>query len=153
MKTKKNDLVPYILMTVTGVIITGIIIFYMVSHLHNTMNATNDIVDNTEQITSELADYNITKYDGEEIRGSQVRNFIKERVGDYSETETAPIYVEVTTAVSGTVYNNTYVNKRYIKNIKEFADAAHYINPTAWFTCEVLKTTNKAIIGIAFIQR
>lgn len=153
MKTKKNDLVPYILMTAAGVVILGIIIFYMISHLRSTANATNKIIDNTEQLTAKLADYNITRYDGEELRGSQVRNFIKEHVGDYSESEAAPIYVKVTTVISGIAYTNTYVNKEHIKDIKEFDNAQYYIKPTAWFTCEVIKTANKAIIGVAFTQK
>lgn len=153
MKHKNNDLVPRIFLAVVGVILVGSIIYYMMNSVESTTDLADKIILNTEKTASEYAEYDITKYDGEEIRGSEVTNFIKKHLGDYDASETAPIYVEVITKNSGSTNINTYYNKTYIEKIKNFSELQHYIKPTAIFKGEVIRNANKVILGVKFTQK
>lgn len=121
------------------------------------MDSTTDVAEavviSTEEIAEEYAEYNISMYDGEEVRGSQLTNFIKKNLGDYATTETAPIYVEVITKGSGITYKNKYINKEHLPDIKNFSSTQYYVKPTASFSCEVTKSVNEAILGIKFTQK
>lgn len=153
MKHKNNDLVPQIFLAVVGVILVGIIIYYIMNSVKSTTNLADTILLNTEKTTIEYAEYDITKYDGEEIRGSEVTNFIRKYLGDYDTSETAPFYVEVITKISGSTNINTYNNKEYLDDIKNFSNMQHYIKPTAIFKGEVIRNTNKVILGVKFTQK
>lgn len=153
MKYKNNDLVPQIFIAVVGVILVGIIIYYVMNSVQSTTKLADAIILDTEKTTSEYCEYDIAKYDGEDIRGSEVTNFIKKHIGNYDNSETAPIYVEVITMVSGSINTNTYNNKEYIESIRSFSDVQHYVKPTAIFKGEVIRTVNKVIIGVRFSQK
>lgn len=153
MKQKNSDIVTYIFMSVVAVIIVGVIIACIKNSLESTMDTANHLIGRQEQALSEIEEYDIMKYDNEELRGSEVVNFIKKYLGDYSPEEEAPIYVRVKTASAEGSHDNTYTNSEYISDIKNFSSRQHYIKPTAWFTAEVIRTENKAILGVAFIQK
>ncbi len=153
MKHKNFDLVAAVIWTVVGVVIMGILVYQIISYVNSTTDVTREVIRNSEDIADGIAEYSIMKYDGEEVRGSQVRNFIKEQLGDYASEETAPIYVKVTTVVSGVTYTNTYVNKQYFNDMKNFASLRYYIKPEAIFKGEVNKSANKAILGVTFVQK
>jgi ABC-type lipoprotein release transport system permease subunit len=153
MKHKNNDLVPQIFLAVVGVILVGIIIYYVMNSVQNTTKLADTILLNTESTISNYTEYDIVKYDCEEIRGSEVTNFIRKNLGDYDVTETAPIYVEVITMLSGLPISNTYRNKEHIENVKNFSSIQYYIKPTAIFEGEVLRNANKVILGIKFTQK
>ncbi|HHT88927.1 MAG TPA: hypothetical protein GX002_07955 [Clostridiales bacterium] len=152
MKNKNIDIVPQIFLAVVGVILTGIIIYYVINSARSMTRAADIVIANTEGIAAEYAKHDITMYDGEEIRGSEVVNFIKKQLGDYDVTETAPIYVEVFTKVSDSTVYNKYENKKHIKDIKNFSNMQHYIKPTAVFKSEVIINANKVILGVRFTQ-
>ena len=80
-------------------------------------------------------------------------NFIKKHLGDYTTDEEAPIYVRVTTKTAGGTYDNTYTNSEHLSDIKNFSCTQFYIKPTAWFTAKVVRTENKAILGVVFAQK
>ncbi len=154
MKSKYSlDLVPYIFLSVVGVVLVGIIVYYVVNTVHNTTNLADQVISSTEETASEYADYEIAKYDGEVIRGAEVVNLIKKQLGDYDGSETAPIFVEVVTKLSGTTYSNKYVNKEFLDDIKNFSRVSNYIKPTALFGSEVVKTSNNVILGVMFHQK
>lgn len=153
MKSKNNDLVPQIFLTVVGVILAGMIIYYVVNSVKSTSKLAESVISKTEETAAEFSEHDILMYDGEEIRGAEVVNFIKRHLGDYTEAEKAPIYVEVTTKKSETSHTHIYENNKYIPDIKNFSDESHYIKPTALFTGKVIRNENKVIIGIKFIQK
>jgi hypothetical protein len=153
LKQNNSDLTAKIFLSVVAVILVGIIIFFTKSFVNSTTEAADNVVDGTEEIASDYAEYGIKMYDGEEVRGSEVVSFIKKYLGDYTVSETSPYYVQVKTVVSGTTYTNKYVNKQYISNIKTFTSNQYYIKPTAKFSCEVIKSANKAILGVNFTQK
>ncbi|NLC18822.1 MAG: hypothetical protein GX757_06295 [Clostridiales bacterium] len=153
MKQKNSDIVIYIFLSVVAVIIVGMIIAFIRNSLESTMDTANHIISRQEQTISEIEEYDIMKYDNEELRGSEVINFIKKYLGDYSAEEEAPIYVRVKTKSVEGSHDNTYTNSEHILDIKNFSNQQHYIKPTAWFTAEVIRTENKAILGVAFMQK
>lgn len=153
MKQKNSDIVVYILLSVVAVIIVGLIIAFISNSLNSTMDTANHLINKQEQITSEIEEYSIMKYDNEEIRGSEVVNFIKKQLGDYDSSEAAPVYIRVKTVTEGVSYDNTYTNGECIKDIKNFSSRQYYIKPTAWFIGEVVKSENEAILGVVFTQK
>ncbi len=153
MKHKNNDIVPQIFIAVVGVVLIGIIVFYVISSTKSTSGLADEIIADTEVTAIQIAEYKITMYDGEEIKGSEVVNFIKKNLGDYSSTETSPIYVEVVTNHSGTTYTRRHTNNTNVKEIKNFSNTQYYIKPTALFTGEVIRDQNKVILGIRFTQK
>lgn len=153
MRHKNSDLVPQIFLTVVGVILVGIIIYYVMNSVQSTRRLADTIILNTEKTASQYTEHDIVKYDGEDVRGSEVTNFIKKHLGNYDTSETAPIYVEVITKISGSTNVNTYSNKEHVDDIKNFSNMQHYIKPTAIFKGEVIRNTNKVILGVKFTQK
>lgn len=153
MKQKNTDLVTSILLSVFAVILMGIIIYSTKNFFDSTADAADNVTENTQELTIDYEDYDISMYDGEEVRGSEVVNFIKKQLGDYSEIETAPIYTQVKTTVLSVIYTNTYTNNVHISDIKNFSSSEFYIKPTALFIGKVIKSKNKAILGVTFIQK
>ena len=153
MKQHNSDILNYIIMGTFSIILLGAIIYYVYSNFKDTQAATDGIIENTNNILSESEDAELKMYDNEEVRGDQVINFIKKQLGDYGATETATIYVKVTSVVSGVTYANTYTNNTRISDITNFSSSQYYIKPTAYFKAQVVKTANKAIVGLTFIQK
>ncbi len=152
-KHKNGELPANALLALFAVVIVACMILYMKLNIDNVMKTSNKIVENTEKMSAEYDEYELTMYDGEEIKGSQVVNYIKKNLGDYSSEETAPIYIRVLTVASGSQYTNDYVNKEHIRDIKNISETEHYIKPTACFDAEVIRSENKVILGICFTQR
>lgn len=153
MKQNKTEWPAYMFLTLLGIIISGIIIYYVKNSMDITTSIADEIINNQEEIANDYANYEYTKYDGEEVRGDQVVNFIKKELGNYSASEAAAIYVEVVTIISGITRTNRYKNKQYIRDIKNFSKTQYYIKPTAYFTGEIVKTANNAILGVRFVQK
>jgi hypothetical protein len=152
-KQKYTDLTARILLSVFGVILVGITIYYTKNFYHTTSTAAKNMIKGTEEFAEVYTDYDINQYDGEEVRGSEVINLIKKNLGDYTSPETAPLYVYVETVISGVRYKNKYLDNAHLNDIKNFSKPDFYIRPTAFFDCKVVKSKNKAILGINFIQK
>ena len=152
MKNKNNDLVPQIFLAVVGVIFVGMIIYYIVSSVKGSWGLADTLISNIESTASDYTELEITMYDGEEIRGSELVNFIKKQLGDYYASEIAPIYVEVVTNTKDGTYTTSYINSEHIDSIKSFSNQ-RYIKPTAKFAGKVIRTKNKVIVGVKFTQR
>ncbi len=152
-KSKYTDLTAKIMLAVVAVIMVGIILYYSMNFMNSTSEAAGHIIESTEKLSSEYAEYDVKMYDGEVLRGSEVVSFIKKHLGDYTSSETSPYYVKVRTVVSGTTYDNTYTNNVHLRDIKSFASMEYYIKPTVKFICQVDQTKNKAILGVSFIQK
>jgi hypothetical protein len=100
------------------------------------------------ELNEDIKNSGIMKYDGTEVYGSDVVNCIKEKLGDYVASETAPVYVYVKTLSSV----NTYTNGVTIGDIRDFTNM-RYIKPTAIFHGDIVKNINDIIVGINFIQQ
>lgn len=153
MKHKNSDLPANALLSLFAVVTVACIILYCKVNMDTYKNTADQIIENSDEMCADYEEYDIARYDGEEIRGSQVINYIKKNLGDYTAEEIAPIYVRVVTKVSGSEYVNDYMNNEHIKEIKNISETDHYIKPTANFDAEVIRSGNKVILGICFTQR
>lgn len=96
----------------------------------------------------DLDSSSITTYDGVEVYGSDVVNFIKKQLGDYSESESSPLTITVVTSLSPrTEYS--YTNRAYVSEIQNFTNV-RYINPLHLFCGEVVYNGNDVITQIIF---
>ncbi len=100
------------------------------------------------ELNEDIKNSGILKYDDLDVYGSDVVNCIKENLGDYTATETAPIYVYVVTSSSV----NTYTNGSITDEVKDFTNL-RYIKPTTVFRGDIVKNINDVIVGINFIQQ
>lgn len=100
------------------------------------------------ELNEDIKNSGIMKYDDNEVQGSDVVNCMKEILGDYTESETAPLYIYIETSST----TRTYTNKSAIEDIRDFSDP-HYIKPTSLFDGKVVKNLNDVIVGIRFIQK
>ena len=153
MRFKNNDLVPQIFMMVAGVILVGLILYYIMNAIKSSTNLADVVISNSQETATYYAEYDISKYNGEEVRGQEVVNFIKKQLGDYLPTEAAPIYVEVVSKTLDSTYSRIYTNNEHLEDIKNFSKAQHYIKPTAVFLGRVIRNENKVIIGVRFTQK
>lgn len=148
MKTGNLSTALKLILFAVSVLITCVVVFVAIKASDEAKKISDSAIDQLSEINSDIADSGIMMYDGNEVYGSDVINFIKKTLGDYEPTETAPVYIYVKTSTA----ENTYTNNTYESNIIKFTDA-HYIKPTAVFSGEVVKNTNSVIIGIKFIQK
>ncbi len=95
-----------------------------------------------------LSESEITMYEGVEVKGSDVVNFIKKHLSSYSATEIAPMYVYVKTSTT----EATYQNGASVTNIQDFSSTL-YIKPVAEFISAIIRDPNDVIIGVTFQQR
>lgn len=153
MKHKNNDMVPQIFLAVVSVILVGVIVYYVMNSIKSSTRLADTVIAKAEVTASNYAEYEIAMYDGEELRGSEVVNFIKRELGDYSYSDTAPIYVQVVNKISEATYSHTHFNNKDIDNIRNFSSTEYYIKPTALFTGEVIRTENRVIVGVRFTQK
>lgn len=137
-----------ILIFAAAVIITCMLVALGFRAANAAKMISNSAITQMEELDHDLKYSDIKKYDGTEVYGSDVLNFIKKKLGDYTTSEIAPIYVNVITSLS----ENTYTNSVYIDNLKNFAHDM-YIKPTAVFKGNVIKNENNIIMGVTFTQK
>lgn len=137
-----------ILIFAAAIIITCILVWIGFSTANIAKSISGSAITQMGDLNNDIKDGDIMAYDGTDVYGSEVINFIKKQLGDYPNGQNAPIYINVQTIVS----NNTYTNNVYFDNIKNFTDS-HYIKPTAVFSAHVVKNTNKVIVGVTFNQK
>lgn len=153
MKHKNSDLPANALLSLFAVVTVACIILYCKINIDSYKNTADKILENSDEMSTDYEEYDIAKYDGEKVRGSQVINYIKKNLGEYTTGEAAPIFVRVVTKASGYEYVNEYTNNEHLKDIKNISEADHYIKPTASFSAEVIRSGNKVILGICFTQK
>lgn len=100
------------------------------------------------ELNEDIMNSGIMKYDDLEVYGSDVVNCIKENLGDFTASETAPIYISVETSSS----INTYSNGSVIDEVRDFTKQ-RYIKPTTVFRGNIIKNINNVIVGISFTQQ
>jgi hypothetical protein len=153
MKHKNSNIIDHWFLAVFSVVLISCIILYMKNFYDDTKRATDKVINHSKEITEDYDEYELTMYEDQELRGSELVNYIKNHLGDYMADETAPYFIRVKTKAAGVSYTNDYVNKVHIKDIRNVSSANHFIKPTACFVCEVIRSKNKAILGISFTQK
>lgn len=136
------------LIIAAGVAITCFIISIGFYFARESKTISAESANNLNDFSNELSESDITMYDGLEITGSDVVNFIKKELGEYGDSDTAPFYVFVKTVIA----ENTYQNNINFANMQNFTHSM-YIKPISKFIGEVVRDGNNVIIGIRFIQK
>lgn len=147
MRTNHLSEATKIMLLAASVIITCTIVWIGYTLINTSREISVSASEQLRELNNDIKDSGILKYDGVTVEGSEVVNCIRKNLGDFDSTQTAPVYVTVTTAVT-----NRYTNGQYLENIRSFADTK-YIKPTATFKGKVVKNTNKVIVGIVFVQQ
>lgn len=148
MKTGNITEAVRLLIFAASVIITCILVFLGFRTADTAKEISNNAVGKMSELNKDIKDSDYTRYNDIEVKGSEVINFIKQHLGDYSDEQTAPIYVYVKTSVS----ENTYNNDSHLKDVKNFTNV-RYIKPTAVFQGKVVENENKVIVGVSFYQK
>lgn len=99
-----------------------------------------------ESFNKELMESEITKYDGLVVSGSDVVNFLKKYLNDYSGLEKGPF----TIVIVNTSNSTSHVNNEKIANTIDFT-SNYYIKPTGKFLGSVEKNKNGVITIIKFV--
>ena len=128
--------------------ITCLLIVYFKQVVETGLKTTETAKEKMDQFNISLSESDITMYDGYDVTGSDVVNFIKKNLGCYDTGEKSPMYVNVRTSTSA----NIYYNGASLVNIQNFTSTL-YIKPVAVFTCTVARDANEVIIGLNFVQR
>lgn len=103
--------------------------------------------DNINEFNTELSESDLVMLNSKDIYGNDVVNYFRKYLGNYSSTETAPMYIHVVTSQS----DNTYVNNEYEGEVSNFT-SLRYINPEAKFKSVIIKGRNNEIDEIKFTQ-
>ncbi len=153
MKCKNSDLPSSMIWMVFGVVITACIIIYFTNFYNGTVDTTDKILAKSSKTVDNFDEYEVTMYEYEEVKGSSVVNYIKKNLGEYEATETAPFFIRVSIHALGRSYTNDYTNKEHIIDIKNVSAIDYFINPNAYFECEIIRNENKVLQGIEFVQK
>lgn len=130
-----------------GVLITCIVIGISFQIYRESKSISIASANNLNEFASELNESDLTRYDGLEVKGSDVLNFIKKQLGEYESFEVASVSINVITSKS----SNTYVNGLFLSDIVNFTNDK-YINPISKFSGKVIRNKNKVIVGLCFTQ-
>ncbi len=130
-----------------SLMMTCILVVYFNKVAKAGIDTSNTAMHQLSKFNQELAESDITMYDGLEVRGSDVVNFIKKQLGAYDPAEEAMLYIHVVTAT----YDCFYRNNAFISKMQDFS-SERYIKPTATFCCNIIRDANHVIIGINFLQ-
>ena len=128
--------------------ITCLLIVYSKRVADTGLDTSNTAVGKLSEFNRELSESDITMYDGLEIKGSDVVNFIKKNLGGYAAAETAAMYVYIKTGLS----EATYVNGVSLPNLQDFT-SLRYVKPRVIFTGDIVRDANDVIIGVTFVQK
>jgi hypothetical protein len=148
MKVNHMSDVVKILIIAATTIITCVIVALGFLGLNTARQISNTAIGQMSELNSELKDSGIMQYNKEQVKGSEVINFIKKYLGDYETPDIAPVYVYVHTDKA----ENTYYNGDCLTNIRDFTNPA-FIKPNALFLGDVDKNENGVVVGVRFMQQ
>ena len=149
MRVNNIEKATYILILAASTIITCVIVWIGFTAMNTGKELAFSANEQITKLNNDIKDSGITKFEKLEVQGSEVINFIKKYLGDYSEGETGEIYISVKTNNS----ENTYTNGAYIDYFYDFTNSEYYIKPTGLFRGEVIKNENEVILGVEFVQK
>ncbi|HKL79779.1 MAG TPA: hypothetical protein VJ888_05005 [Mobilitalea sp.] len=142
-----NTIMKFLLLAF-GLMLTCVLVLYGSRVAKTGMDTSNTALDKINTFNKELAESDITMYDGIEVVGSDVVNFFKKHLGEYGSSEESVMYIHVITATDDSTYRNGVAEQ----DITNFT-SVHYIKPNAVFKCDVIRDANDVIIAVSFAQR
>lgn len=161
MKTKRADFVYKIFFIVAGVILSGLLIAWLAGTYKDKKKEADAGTQKINSITSSMADFDLTVYDGGAIKGEALRDLIS-AIKDKGKDAQISVWV----------YTLDGKDIEYIYDIEEDKEKGKYtlgntndnmpgskksesgyITPTGNFIGEVLRNENDEIVGLKFTQQ
>ena len=142
-----SESVKFLLMAATLFITCSLIALGFYVH-DNSQRLGSTVTRQIIDLNNELTQSDISKYDGLEVTGSDVINFIKKYLGDYTIEESGPFSVVVDVGSQTKVHSN----KEYIHMITNFS-SEYYIKPTSKYMGSVKKNENLVIVSVQFAKK
>jgi len=154
MKSKNADFVYKVLFIVVGVILSGLMIAWLVGTYKDKKQEADSGTQKINSITSSMADFDLTVYDGASIKGESLRKLIYEL-----DEKGVQIAIGVKTLASkSTVYYNYQYSSNNLGGIVTITptpdrSSDNYITPTGNFIGNVIRNENDEIVCIEFTQQ
>lgn len=153
MRTKKSNMVVVLLLTLIGIIITGLFVAWMVGFVKDKKQSMNTSSDKTNSVISSIADFDTDAYDGKTINGSTLKELIKE----YKKKDTKISIWVYTLDTTNSYYNYNYESSNLGAAVTitppPSKTTAGYITPTESFLGEVIRNTNNEVVCLKFTQQ
>lgn len=131
-----------------GTLITCIVITVAIHMAKITQKTGIAYSDRLNEFYQDVSRSDLLMYDGVEVYGSDVVNFIKKELSAYSATESAAITITVVTSNSPYTVHS-YTNDKYLSEIQNFTNI-RYIKPLNLFRGLVIYNENEVITQIKF---
>lgn len=138
--TKYLLLCTSILLT-CGLIALGFLLSSQARSLANTVG------ENMNSLHRDMVNFDIYKYDGLTVKGSDVINFTKSHLASVSESSKGDFSIKIKTINNTTIHDN----KKYIRELSNFS-SIYYVKAVAEFTGKVDINNNGVITLVEFIQ-
>jgi hypothetical protein len=155
MKTKNADFVYKIFFIVVGVILAGLLIAWLVGTYKDKKQEADAGTQKINSVTSSMADFDMTVYDGASIKGESLIDLITEL-----KNKGVQVSIGVKTLAKDTA---DYYNYEFSDNNLGGAEptvippkdkaADGYITPTGNFVGDVIRNENDEIVCIEFTQQ
>lgn len=140
MKTNHEDAWKFILFAVAGIIVLGFIVIAF-NIVRDGKQGTNSTISQFNSVTGQYADVKRENYDGLEVKGSSLRELIKE------EVRLGEIEIQYKTNASGATGITASATTLNVTRGSE-----QYINPYAYFIGEVIRDENGVVETLLFTQ-
>jgi len=159
MKTKKADFVYKIFFIVVGVILSGLLIAWLVGTYKDKKREADAGTQKINSVTSSMADFDLTVYDGMAIKGEALKELITTLKNREVKIAVRVITLEYKASKKKTDYIYEYDDsKDNISNVSTatFTDKktdSNYITPSGNFLGKVMKNKNNEIVCLSFEQQ
>lgn len=137
-----------LLLIASGTIITLIVVTISLSLAKGSKRISQSYNQGINAVYESIDNSEIVMYDGVEVYGSDVVNFIKKQLSEFETSEIGPLAITVITS-NTPLKSNTYYNSTYIEDIQNFTKD-NYIKPLNKFKGKVIKNQNGVIIEVVF---
>lgn len=137
-----------LLLLAAGTLVTCIVVTLAIHMARIGQVTGNKFTQRLNQFNQELDESSILMYDGLEVCGADVVNFMKQQLGEYLSTENAPIKITVVT-FNSPHREYTYTNRENLQQIQEFTNV-RYIHPLHKFVGKIVYNENKVIVQVIF---
>lgn len=137
-----------LLLLASGTIITLIVITLSLGLARQSRQMDQQFANRLNEVYEDLDRSSLTMYDGVEVYGADVVNFMKKQLCAYDSLESSPVRITVITALSPYV-SYSYDNGVYMEEIQNFTKA-RYIKPLNKFRGAVIYNQNDVITEVKF---
>lgn len=146
-------MVVVLLLTLIGIIITGLFVAWMVGFVKDKKQNMNTSSDKTNMVINSIADFDYDAYDGKTISGAALKDLISEYK---KKDEKISIWVS-TLDTTNIYYNYNYESENLGAAVTTTPPpnkaTSGYITPTESFMGEIIRNENNEVVCLKFTQQ